>query len=120
MLSSIKNFSRGFLNFAFGPLTDIISIKNGFRIELEVPGVKREDISIDCEQGVLNISASKKETAKDGAKVIHSEREFGTITRSFQLPGNVETDKMEAILSDGVLTVTLPKKESSKVEVKIL
>lgn len=119
MLSSIHNFSRGFFNFAFGPLTDILSLKNGYQIELELPGVKRDDITIDCEQGVLNISATKKEPVCEGAKRVHQEREFGTVQRSFQLPGNVETDKMEALLSDGVLTVTLPKKESSKIEVKI-
>lgn len=119
MLTSTSNFTRRFFNFAFGPLADILSFKNGYQIELELPGVKREDITVDCEQGVLSISATKKEPVAEDKKRIHQEREFGTISRSFQLPNNVETDKMEAILSDGVLTVTLPKKESSKIEVKI-
>lgn len=119
MLTTTRNFARGFFNFAFGPLADILSLKTGYQIELELPGVKRDDITVDCEQGVLTVSASKKEPTDEGKKRIHSEREFGTVSRSFQLPSNVETDKLEAVLADGVLTLTLPKKESSKIEVKI-
>ena len=87
---------------------------------MELPGIKKEDITIDLEQGVLNVTAVKKLKKEDGVKQIHTEIEYGTISREFNLPSNVETDGMEAVLKDGVLTLSIPRKEKSKVEVKIL
>lgn len=119
MLASLRNFGkRSFFDFA-GPLADILSTKKGFRIELELPGVKKDNITIDCEKGVLNVTAVKNAPKEEGIKRVHREREFGTLSRAFELPTNVEIDKMEAILNDGVLTLTIPKKESPKIEVKI-
>ena len=106
-------------NFALSPLADILSSKNLYQIEVELPGVKKEDIKVECDQNVLSITATKKEVISEDKKKIHQERTFGKISRSFQLPNNVETDKIEAALSEGVLTITLPMKESSKIEVKI-
>ena len=119
MLASVSNLGkRMFFDFV-GPLVDIFSTKTGYRIDLELPGVKKEDITIDCEKGVLSITANKKANEIEGSKRVHAEREFGSLTRTFELPSNVETDKVEAILNEGVLTLTIPKKESPKIEVKV-
>lgn len=119
MLSSVSNFGkRMFFDFV-GPLVDIFSTKTGYQIDLELPGVKKDDITIDCEKGVLSITANKKAKEIEGVKKVHAEREFGSLTRTFELPSNVETDKVEAVLNDGVLTLTIPKKETPKIEVKI-
>ena len=119
MLSVVSNLGkRWFFDFV-GPLVDILSTKTGYQIDLELPGVKKEDISIDFDKGVLNITANKKALEIEGAKKVHAEREFGSLTRTFELPTNVETDKVEAVLNDGVLTLTIPKKETPKIEVKI-
>lgn len=119
MLTSARNLARGFLNFSFNPIFDILTSKNGYQIELELPGINREDITVDCINDTLTINATKKEPSLEGAKRTRSEREFGTITKTFHVPSNIETEKLEAVLSNGVLTVTLPKKETSKVEVKV-
>ncbi|KAH0795718.1 Hsp20/alpha crystallin family protein [Histomonas meleagridis] len=105
---------------AFGPLADIFQTKKGYQIQVELPGVKREDISIDLDQGNLKITATKKQIKGDNVKQIHSEREFGTVSRSFGLPANAQVEQVEASLTDGVLTLSIPKKERSKIEVKIL
>jgi HSP20 family molecular chaperone IbpA len=117
-LSSRRSF---FLEPLFGPnlSTDILTHKGGYQIQLELPGVKRDDITIDVEKGSLNVTAVKKLVEQEGFKRVHAEREFGSVTRSFKLPPSVQLDKLEAILSEGVLTVSLPKKEEPKIEVKV-
>lgn len=119
MLTSARNLTRGFLNYSISPVTDILSFKNGYQIDLELPGVNRDDISIDCVDDTLTIHATKKDPITEDKKRTRAEREFGTISQSFHLPNNIETDKLDAVLTNGVLTVTIPKKEGSKVEVKV-
>jgi HSP20 family protein len=123
MLAAPKQILRRsfFLDPIFGPnlSTDVLAHKTGYQIQLEVPGVTRDDISIDVEKGSLNVTAVKKLVEQEGFKRVHAEREFGSVTRSFRLPPSVQLDKLEAVLSDGVLTVSLPKKEEPKVEIKV-
>lgn len=119
MLTSTRNLARGLLNFSFRPVTDILSFKNGYQIDLELPGINREDITIDCVDDALTINALKKDPITEDKKRTRSEREFGTSSTVFHLPSNIDTEKLDAVLSNGVLTVTIPKKEGSKVEVKV-
>ncbi|KAH0786904.1 Hsp20/alpha crystallin family protein [Histomonas meleagridis] len=120
MLSCLKNFNRGFFSMPYYPLADVFQTKKGYEIQMELPGVKKDDITIDLDQGILNITATKKLKKDESVKQIHTEIEYGTISREFNLPSNVETEGMEAVLKDGVLTLSIPRKEKSKVEVKIL
>jgi HSP20 family protein len=122
LLALPRRFTRSFfLDPVFGPnlCTDILTHKGGYQIQLELPGVKRDDITIDIDKGSLNVTALKKQVEQQGFKRVHAEREFGSVTRSFTLPPAVQLDKLEAVLSEGVLTVSLPKKEEAKIEVKV-
>jgi HSP20 family molecular chaperone IbpA len=103
---------------ALGPFADIFTTKGGYQIQVELPGVKKNDISIDCEKGLLNVTAVKNVADKEGSKRVHSEREFGTLKRSFNLGGSIEVEKIEAVLADGVLTLNVPKKESARITIK--
>jgi HSP20 family protein len=112
---------RSFFNspFSFVPFADILASTSSFQIQVELPGVKKEDVAIAFEKGALNVTAAKKPIELEGAKWLHSEREFGSLNRVFKLPASAQFDKLEAVLTDGVLTVSIPKKEESKIEIKV-
>lgn len=81
-------------------------------VKADIPGVKKEDISVRVEGNLVQIEAqtrSEKETKGDGDKVLRSERHFGAISRSFSLAQDVDSSKVEAKYADGVLTLQLPK-----------
>jgi HSP20 family protein len=90
-----------------------VSEKDGeYRVLAEVPGVKKEDIQVDIEGDVVAISAETRseKDVKEGERVIHSERYFGKIARSFRLGQEVDQAKAIAKYDDGVLELVLPKK----------
>jgi HSP20 family protein len=76
---------RSFFDFGVGPLADILTTGSGYKIELDLPGVKKADIKIDLNKSSLSVSALRKATEPDGMKRIHSERAFGTLERAFTL-----------------------------------
>jgi HSP20 family protein len=121
MLAVPRSFCRSFLDplFNLSPFTDILTTKAGYQIQLELPGVKKEDIAIELEKGALKVTATRKAIEPEGTKRVHAEREFGELTRAFRLPESAQLDKLEAVLSDGVLTVSIPKKEIPKIQIKI-
>lgn len=89
-------------------------------VEAELPGFKRDDINVTLEQGVLTITAERKPEEQPGHAHIH-ERRYTRVTRSFRLGAAVDETKVEARLEDGVLKLTLPKREElkpRKIEVK--
>ncbi|TSE26721.1 18 kDa heat shock protein [Tepidimonas sediminis] len=81
-------------------------------ISAEMPGVGKDNIHVTVENNVVTIAAEvKQEDAKrDGEKVLHSERYYGQVSRSFALPSDVDESAASAKYDDGVLTLTLPKK----------
>ena len=83
-----------------------------YRVLAEVPGVKKEDIQVDIEGDVVSLSAETRaeKDVKEGERVIHSERYFGKVSRSFRLGQEVDQAKAIAKYSDGVLELVLPKK----------
>ena len=86
-----------------------------YLIHAELPGYSKEDISVELENGYLNISASKNQDVseeKDG--YIHKESYHGTVSRTVYVGEGVQADDVKAALSDGILTVTVPKKEDIK------
>lgn len=96
---------------SFSPRVDIVEKDENFEIRADLPGVKKEDIALKCEQGTLSIEASmesSKETEKEG-KVIHSERYTGKMSRRFDLGANIKVEEISAEFKDGVLTVIVPK-----------
>jgi HSP20 family molecular chaperone IbpA len=109
---------RSFFDFGVGPLSDILTTKTGYKIELDLPGVKKDDIKIDLNKSSLIVSALRKPTLTEGMKRIHAERDFGTLERSFTLPETAQITGVEATLEDGVLSLVIPKKEEARVQVK--
>jgi len=92
-----------------------VAEKNGaYVVKGELPGVKKEDIrvSVDGAQVTLEAEVKQEKTASD-ERVLHTERTFGKVSRSFSLPQEVDESKAEAKFKDGVLELTLPKKQAA-------
>ncbi|MCL4325777.1 MAG: Hsp20/alpha crystallin family protein [Candidatus Thermoplasmatota archaeon] len=98
------------------PLSDIIENDKQYQIEVEMPGIKKEDIEINLSQNTIEISANtKKENREDkNGKTILKERLETTYHRFFELPEDIIPDDAKATFENGILTITLPKTESSK------
>lgn len=109
-------------NNAWMPAVDVKETADALLFELELPGVAEEKLEITCEGGVLAIAGQKETVNKQTEGKYHIvERAFGSFRRSFQLPTNVQEDKIDATLSNGVLHVRVPKVEApkpKKIEVK--
>ncbi len=82
--------------------------------EAEVPGLKAEDLDISVVGGDLTIHGRRGETQKEGVAYHRQERGVGEFNRVLRLPIEVDADKVEATLKDGVLTIKMPKAESAK------
>jgi HSP20 family protein len=96
------------------PAANIIETDDHFDIDLAVPGKKKADFKIELEEGILTISSEieKKSTEREGAL---TRKEFGysSFKRSFNIPDSVSADKISANYKEGVLSVSLPKKEEA-------
>jgi HSP20 family protein len=102
--------TRGFTGFT--PHVDACETENGYEIEIALPGIRKEDIAIDFQEGKLTISGERRfEKKEEGRRYQMLETQYGTFTRSFYLPDNVNPDKISAQLQDGVLMVSVPKDE---------
>ena len=108
-------------NYDCAPSTNIMETDDHFKLQMAVPGVKKEDIKIDLEKNVLNISSEKasEENKTEDEKYTRREFAYGTFCRSFTLPETINTDKIGAEVKEGILTVTLPKKAETKVSKQI-
>jgi len=93
-----------------------VSEKNGaYLVTADLPGVKKEDIQVSIDGAELTLSAEikrEKEVAQ-GERVLHAERAYGKVSRSFTLPQELDEAKAEARFRDGVLELTLPKKAAA-------
>ncbi|MBO6935952.1 MAG: Hsp20/alpha crystallin family protein [Deltaproteobacteria bacterium] len=98
---------------SFRPAVDIVESPDAFEVRAEIPGMKAEDIHIDVEKNVLTLRGERQlEETTEGTDYKRVERSYGTFTRSFTLPETVDDEQIEAKLTDGVLTVRLPKREA--------
>jgi len=94
-----------------------VAEKNGaYKVTAELAGVKKDDIhvSIDGSQVTLTAEVKQEKEASQDERVLHTERVFGKVTRSFTLPQEVDEAKAEAKFRDGVLELTLPKKAAAQ------
>ena len=91
---------------------DVKEDDKAYTVHAEIPGVKKEDIQVEVDGNQVSIRAEVKQEKeeKKGEKVIHSERYYGMVGRSFSLPGDVDEKATSAKYKDGVLDLTLPKK----------
>ena len=99
----------------WSPAVDIFETEDAVTLKADLPDVKTDDIDIRVENGTLTLKGVRKFEKNENAKGYHRiERSYGDFVRSFAVPQTVETDKVAADYKDGVLTITLPKKETSK------
>jgi len=105
------------------PTVDISETEAEYLIKAELPEVKKEDVKITVEDGVLMIQGERRrETEEKGKKFHRVERSYGRFVRSFTLPDSVDEAGVKAIYTDGVLNLRLPKSEKAKpkqIEVKV-
>ncbi|HEY4541712.1 MAG TPA: Hsp20/alpha crystallin family protein [Noviherbaspirillum sp.] len=91
---------------------DVTESDNAYMIKADVPGVKKEDIKVSVDGNTVTISATSKEEKEAGeGNAVYSERYYGEQYRRFSLPSDVDESKVEARYQDGVLQLTLPKKQ---------
>lgn len=108
--------------FNWQPLVDTFEKDNAIEVRAELPGIKKDDISIDVRNNVLTLSGERSydEDVNEG-DFYRRERMYGKFQRAITLPDNVDTDNIDAQYDEGVLKVTVPKTEESqtkKIEVK--
>jgi HSP20 family protein len=105
------------------PTVDISETEAEFLIKAELPEVKKEDVKITLQQGVLTIQGERAQEKEERGKRYHRvERTYGTFARSFTLPEYVDDTKVKAEFKDGVLNLHVPKSEKAKpkaIEVKV-
>jgi HSP20 family protein len=106
------------------PAANIKEKNNHYEVELAAPGMKKEDFQVNMDNNILTISAHHKEEKKED-KENYTRREFNysSFSRSFEVPAAVNTDQVAAQYKDGILVLTLPKKQeapvSNKKEIKV-
>ena len=107
----------------WSPTLDAHEDKDKYVISVDIPGLKKEDISVSVHDGVLSVSGERKSEKSLTEGTVHrNERYYGKFSRSVSLPAEVRADKVTAAYKDGVLTVEVPKAEEAKpktVEVKV-
>jgi HSP20 family protein len=118
-LNSFGSFERE--NYTV-PAVNVKELNKEFVIEAAVPGMKKEDFKIDLNDKMLTISAEienkdeKKEENKNGESYYRKEFCYGSFSKSYSLPDNVNAEKITAEYKDGILVVKIPKDESAKVQ----
>ena len=107
----------------FTPRVNIAETEDDVSLTLEVPGMDKGDIKVTVADGILTVEGERKDENKDNGKnFIRSEFSYGKFCRSFTIPDNFDAGKVSADYKNGLLTVSLPRKEESKpkqVEVKV-
>ena len=110
---SNRNFSKTNTTI---PAVNIKEDEDGFKVEMSAPGLEKDDFKIELNNSLLTISCEKQEENENVENEKYSRKEFSyqSFTRSFNLPEMVENDKIEAKYENGILKVSIPKKEEAK------
>ncbi|HEX6241418.1 MAG TPA: Hsp20/alpha crystallin family protein [Polyangiales bacterium] len=99
----------------FAPPVDVHEDAESLVLRAELPGLKKEDVDISIDSNVLTLKGERKmEKEEQGRRYHRVERSYGTFLRQFQLSNNIDTSKINAQLTDGILTVRLAKREELK------
>ena len=106
---------RGSMDSVLPFKVDVTESDKAYSVVAEIPGAKKEDIDVTVDRGTVMISAKVERTSeeKEGERIIRSERYSGTMQRMFTLDAAVDENKVDATYENGLLRVTLPKKEAS-------
>ena len=102
-------------NRPWSPSVDIFETEDALTLKADLPEVRIEDIDVRVENQTLTLRGQRKFEKDEKVKGYHRiERSYGEVVRSFAVPSTVDTEKVEADYKNGVLTITLPKKEAAK------
>ncbi len=108
---------------SYTPAVNVAENENTYVVDVELPGISKDEVKITMHENVLTIEGEKKAEREEKGKNYHRvERSFGKFQRSFTLPKNVKSDAIEAEFTNGVLSVSIPKAEEVKakqIEVKV-
>jgi HSP20 family protein len=108
-------FSEPQTNRPWAPPVDIYETDNELVFKADLPDVELNDLTVRVENQTLTVAGERKFERKENGKGYHRvERSYGNFARSFSVPNSFDTDKINASFKNGVLTVTLPKKEAAK------
>ncbi len=123
----IQRYFDDFSNYGFNvsdnfsPRIDVSEDKNNIIVEAEIPGVKKDNIKITLQDNILTIEGEKKkETEEKEKNYYRSERTYGSFKRSFTLPVEVDSEKVDAKFDNGMLHVSLKKLEEKTKTEKII
>jgi HSP20 family protein len=97
------------------PAMDVHEDEKQYAISVELPGVKKEDVHVELQEGALTIrgeKSSEREEKKEQRR--YTERSYGSFSRSFRLPADADVERLDASFKDGVLTIAIPKTEEAK------
>ncbi|MDR3610913.1 MAG: Hsp20/alpha crystallin family protein [Ignavibacteriaceae bacterium] len=112
-----------FENAVWMPLTDILEDDNQYYLNIDLPGIKKEDVKINYTNGQLSISGERKmESEEKNTKYHRAERSYGKYYRSFTLPQKIKENEINAEFKDGQLKISIPKSEEAKpkqLEIKV-
>lgn len=99
----------------WSPFSDISETEKEYVIRIDLPAVKKEDVKVTLDQGVISISGERKQSTEDKGEKFHwIESFYGNFERSFSLPDNVNADAVSCDSKDGILTVHIPKVATKK------
>ncbi len=100
--------------YLWAPAVDVYENDKAYIVEVDLPGLKKEDVKVTLQNNVLTIQGERRLTREEkGVDYHRQERFYGKFLRSFTLPETVDADKVSAEFKDGVLRLTLPKREPS-------
>jgi HSP20 family protein len=112
---SLEPFFKREWGRGLSPAVDIVDKDNAYEVTAELPGMSEKDIEVKVAGGMLTIKGEKSEEKEEKKKDVYvSERRYGSFQRSFSVPEDVDADKLEASVKNGVLTVTMPKSAEAK------
>jgi len=104
-----------YLSGSWIPAVDVRESKDALEITAELPGLDPKEVEVSVENGILTLKGSRTfEKASEGETYHRVERAYGSFERSFSVPTNVDASKVQALYRQGVLHLTLPKREESK------
>ncbi|MDZ4667100.1 MAG: Hsp20/alpha crystallin family protein [bacterium] len=108
-------------NVFFTPRVDVVENELQFEVHLALPGLKKDEINIEVEKNVMTVSGERKIKAENKGEKFHMvENFYGKFSRSFSLPENVDSTKIDAQFTDGILSVLLPKSELKQNSTKVV
>lgn len=112
--SNPQEIERTHTKPTYMPATDIYEKNTALVLVVDMPGVDEKSINISLEKGILTIAGSVPQEEYKDYRLLNAEYEIGDYQRSFAISEEIDTDKIDAAMKNGVLTVTLPKAEKAK------